>query len=223
MNICLIIKNFFYYSLLFIAIWELLTWVILIYLSYHPAGSSYLQILWLVLYASLMITFAPMLILTGIGYFIYKSFQEITHSKHLSMKCINFPGLLFILAFVCIGLFYINSSHMSSISSDIRDFQFNRNISQYEGMVKSIHMGEINESPDHNGLMVPNGFPADRIFLSNFKDKGNQVAQVIQFCTFGRIPELRGGYLYLSDDKSIGLINDWKIRKMKPHWYAYSE
>ncbi len=72
-------------------------------------------------------------------------------------------------------------------------------------------------------MLIQYGFPADRIFLSNIKGNGNQVTQVIQFCTFGRIPELRGGYLYLSDDKSIGLIDDRKIRKIKPHWYAYSE
>ena len=106
---------------------------------------------------------------------------------------------------------------MFQVGTQIQDKQFIKAFSQYENMANTIQTSKSLETTNDAYIPVPKNFPANKIFILEYKN-----VKCISFSTSGGVPGLRGGYLYIPDEKDIPVIQKlWKLRPIKPNWYAF--
>lgn len=207
---------------LLILIWGVLSWLGLVVLSYFQGLDSLFQLPLVVGNGFLLIPGVPLLILWGLGDCIYTSIK----SKKVTPNSF-FPVVLVLIPIIIIFLFfYTYQLYGSTVSWYIQDTQFNAHFSQYQDMVEKIKAGKAIERPDHNGFLVPKGFPVGAIFADERKEESGQNIWLIKFATFGGIPGVRGGYTYISDETVIKYRKkyapEFRYRQIKPNWYAFS-
>jgi energy-coupling factor transporter transmembrane protein EcfT len=175
-----------------------------------------LELVWLVIVITFYLGLPILCLYIAFRYFIMYSFKE---------KKVIWRNLLAIIPFLlcAILIYFIN---IPATFRSIRDTHFKAQFYEYQNIVDKYSNETANVDHYDQWITAPRGLMTGIRVLKYSNDK-KKILEV-RFSTFGSIPLLRGGYLYVSDED---VITDNKIyrnsslvfRKIKPHWYAYSE